>query len=163
MSTNLLKTRLKALEEADKKGWNIDAENNVVMAQAPSLEIDKTRYLSHIPQFAELITTPEGHAWMTEQARRAMGIDGAKNQPRLSPFALAVDDHLARRSGSPTGSVRQADTRSTVAKNKRPVNQTRSGMTRPPPAPPPTPAIRVENESHFEVAQATPLPTNQQL
>ena len=94
--TNLLRTCLKALEEEHEKGWNIDAENDVVMAQAPPLEIVKTGYQSHIPHFAELITTPEGHAWMTKQARRAMGIEGAKNQQGLSPVALAVDVHLAR-------------------------------------------------------------------
>ena len=48
-----------------------------------------------MPHFRELITTPEGQAWMTEQARPVMGIEGAKSQPRLSPFALAVDEHLA--------------------------------------------------------------------
>ena len=46
MSTNLLRTRLKALEEAHEKGCNIDAENNVEMAQAPPLEIVKTGYQS---------------------------------------------------------------------------------------------------------------------
>ena len=69
MSTNLLITYPKALEEAHEKGWNIDAENNVVMVQAPLLEIVKTGYQSHIPHFAELMTTPEGQVWMTEQAR----------------------------------------------------------------------------------------------
>ena len=132
------------------------------MAQAPPLEIVKTGYQSHIPHLAELRTTPEGQAWMTEQARQAMGIEGAKNQPQLSPFALAVDEHLARRSVNPTGSVRQADTRSTVAKKKGPANPTRSGMTRPLLAQPTTPAICVENERPFAVAQATPLPTHQQ-
>ena len=66
------------------------------MAPAPPLEIIKTGYQSHIPHLAELMTTPEGQAWMTEQARRAMGIEGAKNQPLLLPFALAVDEPLAR-------------------------------------------------------------------
>ena len=99
---------------------------------------------------------------MTEQARRPMGIEGAKYQPRLSPLALAVNGHLARRSVTPTGSVRQADTMSTVAKKMGPANPTRSGMTRPLPAQPTTPAIHVENERPFAVPQATPLPTYQQ-
>ena len=132
------------------------------MAQAPPLAIVKTGYQSHIPHFTELMTTPEGQAWMTEQARQTMGIEGAKSLARLLPFTLAVDEHLARRSVSPTGSVRQADTRSTVVKKMRPANPTRSGMTRPLPAQPTTPAIRVENERPFAVAQATPLPTHHQ-
>ena len=44
MSTTLLRTRLKALEEAHEKGWNIDAENDAVMALAPPLEIVKPGY-----------------------------------------------------------------------------------------------------------------------
>ena len=132
------------------------------MAQALPLEIVKTGYQSHIPHIAEIITTPEGQASMTEQARWAIGIEGAKNQPRLSLFALAVDGHLAWRSVTPTGSVSQADTRSMVAKKKGPANPTRSGMTRALPAQPTTPAILVENERPFAVAQATPLTTHQQ-
>ena len=95
-----------------------------MITQAPPLEIVKTGYQSRLPHFAELMTTAEGQAWMTEQARRAMVIEGAKNQLRLSPFALAVDKHLALQSVSPTGSVRQADTRSTFAKKKGPANPT---------------------------------------
>ena len=51
MSTILLRTCLKALEEGNLKGWNIDTENDVMMAQAPRLEIVKTGYQSHIPHF----------------------------------------------------------------------------------------------------------------
>ena len=36
-------------------------------------------------------------------------------------------------------------------------------MTRPLPAQPTTPAIRLENERAFAVAEVTPLPTRQQL
>ena len=96
----------------------MDAENNVVMAQAPPLEIVKSGYHSHIPYRAELMTTPVEQASMTQQARQAMRIEGAKNPPQLSPFTLAVDEHFARRSFSPTGSVRQADSSSTVAKKQ---------------------------------------------
>ena len=49
-----------------------------------------------------------------------------------------------------------------VAKKKGPANPTRSGMTRALPAQPTTPAILVENERPFAVAQATPLTTHQQ-
>ena len=47
-------------------------------------------------------------------------------------------------------------------KKKGPANLTQSGMTRPLLAQPTTPAIRVENERPFAVAQATPLHTEQQ-
>ena len=62
MSTNLLRTRRKAWKEGYENRWNIDAENDVVMPQAPPLEIVKTGYQSHIPHFAGLMTTREGQA-----------------------------------------------------------------------------------------------------
>ena len=99
---------------------------------------------------------------MTEQARRAMGVEGAKDQPRFSPFAPAVDQHLAPPSVSPTRFISRVDTRSTVGKKKGPANPTQRGMTNPLRAHPTTPAICVENESSCALAQATPLPTYQQ-
>ena len=60
------------------------------MAQAPPLEIVKTGYQSHIPHFVELMTTLEEQAWMSEQVRRAMGIEGAQTSHdcRRSPSQL---------------------------------------------------------------------------
>ena len=49
-----------------------------------------------------------------------------------------------------------------VVKKKGPANHTRSGITHRLPAQPTTSAIRVENEGPFALAQATPLPKEQQ-
>lgn len=58
MSASLLRKRLKPLEEAQEKGWNIDGHNNVVMAQAPPLDLVQTGYQSHILQFMEIMVNP---------------------------------------------------------------------------------------------------------
>ena len=164
MSSNLLNKRLKALEEVAAKGWKIDADNDVVITQASPLEVVHAGYHSHIPDFAKIMVSPEWQAFMTDQARRELGIVGAERQPRVSPFALAVDDYLARRSVSPARSVTARDgaPRAGVLKCKGAANLAQKAMAHPLPAQPTTPSVRVEAERPFVVAQATPLPTNTQ-
>ena len=108
MSSNLLNERLKALEEAAAKGWKINADNDVVIIQAPPFEVVQAGYASHIPHFAEIMVSPEWQAFITDQARQPMGIVGAERQPRALHFALAVEpeEHLARQSVSPASSAR---------------------------------------------------------
>ena len=164
MSSNLMNRDLKALEEAAAKGWKIDADNNVVMTQAPPLEVVQVGYHSHIPHFAEIMVSPEWQSFMTDQARQTLGIVGAERQPRISPFARTVDEHLAGRSVSPAGSATARDGAPRVAVPKRQgaANTAQKAMTGPLPAQLTTSSVRVETQRAFAVAQATQLPTNTQ-
>ena len=68
MSSNLLNKRLKALEEAAAKGLKIDAHNDMIMTQAPPLELVQVGYHSDIPHFAKIMVDPYWQAFMTDQA-----------------------------------------------------------------------------------------------
>jgi len=147
MSTTLLNCRLKALDQVVEKGWRIDSANDVVMEEAFPLPLFKYSYPTYAPHFAEIMVDPNWHLYLTEQARRDMGIGGSDTQQRLSPFAIGVDEHIRSRSTSPArGSVRQSNSRPRVIGRKHERSQPLIARTQCRQAQPTTPAIQVDQE-----------------
>jgi len=63
-------------EQIVEKGERIDYDIDIVMEEAFPLPLVKHRYPSCTPQFEEIMVDRHWYPYLTEQARRAMGIGG---------------------------------------------------------------------------------------